>query len=84
MKKLRVVLEIDIDENEISKIKNHMDDYKNNITLEGWIEDFDVNRTGENNCVIKMCNPIHRYFNDNLDDSFVVIREAKIIKKELM
>ena len=80
MKKVRLVVEIDIDENEIKQISDHTNNYKNSMTFKKYVDGLNStyhhSRWG-------ISNPIDDYFNENIGTSDV-IQDMKIVEKLLL
>lgn len=82
MRKVLVTMELQIDEMELEKISNYEDEYKQNVTLEKWVNGLEIIKNEES--MISIGNDIEYYYNANLGDSqalkSIEVKEVKIIE----
>lgn len=80
MSKVRLIIDVEIDEEELSRVENYKDNYEPSLTKEEYLDglkfEFEYGK-------IIISNEIEDYFNENLGDS-QVLNEAKLISKEII
>lgn len=79
MKKVRLLVEVYIDENEVASIVDHTNDYKEGMTFEEYANGLDGTYTHGK---WGISNPIEDYFNENIGNSNV-IKGINIIEKTI-
>ncbi|WP_313069857.1 hypothetical protein [Lacrimispora sp.] len=83
MSKLRLTIEIDLDEKDLSIIDDYTNDYKKGMSIDEYIKRIEVrNSENKDSGAVEIFNDIEDYYQMNLGDGTAVMKNPKIINIE--
>ena len=83
MSKLRLVIEIDLDEKDLGEIEDYANNYKKGMSIDEYVSGIEVKESvNKDSGRVEIFNNIEEYYLMNLGDSTSVMKNPKLVKVE--